>query len=91
MELLVRFAFMGFLGGLAYGLVRAERWRDLRRFVFYKRLLLGAIIGVLYNFLYSDWDFPNMVMSFVSGYAGVDFIEGLIGRLAQARRPRQGG
>lgn len=79
------FVMMGLLGGLAHALVEAKKWSDLKKFRFWKRIALGAVIGLVYNFLYSDWDFPNSVMSFVSGYAGASFIESLTTRLRQKK------
>jgi len=79
------FIAMGLLGGLAHALVEAKKWSDLKKFKFWKRLTLGAVVGVVYYFCYSDWDFPNSVMSFVSGYAGASFIENLTARLRQRK------
>lgn len=78
MELELHFIVMGLLGGLAYVLVWAKGWDDLKSFHAVRRLILGAVIGYVYNFLYSDWSFPNMVMSFVAGYMGTDFIEAIV-------------
>jgi len=78
---MLHFILMGFLGGLTYILVWAKKWGDLKKFTVFRRLLLGAIIGYVYSFLYSDWDFPNAVMSFVCGYMGTDFVEALVKRL----------
>jgi len=77
-ETLVYFTVMGLLGGFAYCLVWAESWDQLFSFQYSKRIILGAIIGFVYNFLYSSHSFPNFVMSFVAGYMGTDFIAALI-------------
>ena len=74
------FTFMGFLGGIAYVLIHAKKWRDLSRFQAFRRYVLGAITGFLYWNLYSTWSWPDIVMSFVTGYMGTSFIETLIER-----------
>lgn len=77
----VYFTVTGFLGGLAYCLVWAESWEQVKSFKYFRRIILGAVIGFLYNFLHSDYGFPNMVMSFVAGYMGTDFVAGIIDRM----------
>lgn len=77
----LNFVFMGFLGGLAYVLINSKKWKDLKEFKSFRRYLLGAITGFLYYNLYSSWNWPNIIMSFVTGYMGTTFIESLIERL----------
>ena len=72
------FIVMGTLGGVAHAFIDAEAWQDLGKFRAFKNVAVGAIIGVLYDFLHSDWGFPDSVMAFVSGYTGADFILGLV-------------
>jgi len=81
LETLGYFTVMGFLGGLAYCFIWAESWNDVKSFKYSKRMILGAIIGFLYNFLHSEYNYPNFVMSFVAGYMGTDAIVGLIEKL----------
>ena len=78
---LLYFSIMGFLGGVTYCLVSAKSWEELKTFHYSRRMILGAIIGFLYSFLHSDYNFPNFVMAFISGYAGTDFIQALIDKL----------
>jgi len=78
--LIPHFTFMGLLGGVAYVLIHAKRWRDLTKFQAARRYLLGAITGFLYWNLHSTWNWPNIVMAFVTGYMGTTFIETLIER-----------
>jgi len=73
----LRFAFMGFLGGIAYILV----WKILDKYEIARHTILGAIVGYVYHFMHAEHGYPNLVMAFVSGYFGVDFIEALIERL----------
>lgn len=80
------FMFMGFLGGASRGLIWSEKWSDIKKFKFCKYLLLGGISGFLYFFLYNNYNFPNFIMSFVSGYTGSDFIVGVSKRVGGLRR-----
>jgi len=80
---LLYFSAMGFLGGLAYVLLMSEKWEDLKKFKMIRRLIIGAIAGIVYFFLWSDYNFPNTIMSFISGYFGCDFIETLVSRFKQ--------
>ena len=80
-DIILRFILMALLGGLAYVLINAEKWEDLKSFNTVRHILISLIVGVVYYYLYSDWDFPNIVMSFVSGYMGPSFIQGLIKKL----------
>ena len=72
------FIVMGTLGGLAHTVIDAQGWGDLKKFSSFKTVIIGAIVGFLYNYLHSDYSFPNGVMSFVSGYSGVDFLTKLL-------------
>ncbi|MBA7716430.1 hypothetical protein ES703_125503 [subsurface metagenome] len=74
------FIVLGFAGGFVYVLMHANDWEGLTKFGAFKRFILGGIIGGLYYILYSEQDFPNMIMTFVSGYMGTDFIEKLVER-----------
>jgi len=75
------FAFMGLLGGLAHSLLISKSWREFRSFKSFKLIVIGVIVGVVYFFCWSEWNFPNLVMAFVSGYAGPSFIESLTLRI----------
>lgn len=83
---LLWFVFLGFLGGLAYVLMDvAEKWEDLIAFTAFKRYALGAIVGLIYFIGYSDRNFPNGVMCFISGYAATAFIQSLLNRLSMVQ------
>ena len=71
------FAFMGFLGGLTHALIVCKTFFEFRRYKGIKLITIGAIVGVVYYMCYSEWNFPNGVMAFISGYAGPSFIESL--------------
>ena len=80
------FVFLGLLGGLTYIVMESESWNDLITYNAFKRYLLGAIVGFLYNILHSEYSYPNSMMCFVSGYAGTTFIESLSQRYARSKK-----
>ena len=84
--MILNFAAMGFLGGLAYVLLWATEWKDLKTLESFRHIVIGAIVGYVYTHLHSDWGYPNAVMCFVAGYFGVDFIQGLVEKV----RKKQG-
>lgn len=69
---------IGMVGGIAHLLVDAKDWGDVVKFPSLKTAILGAIVGGLYYLIRQEWNFPDGVMTFISGYMGVDFILGLI-------------
>jgi len=75
---IIWFILLGILGGIANVIISAESWDDLKKFSAFKRTVIGAIVGFLYKFLYSDYGFPNFVMAFVAGYMGTDFLLAVI-------------
>lgn len=77
-EQIVLFILLGLAGGVAYVFMHSDDWIDLTKFGAFKRIVIGGIVGGLYFMLYSEHDFPNTMMSFVSGYMGTDFIERLV-------------
>ncbi len=77
-EQIIWFVLLGLIGGATYVLMHSDDWEDLTRFGAFKRVVIGGIVGGLYFFLYSEHNFPNMAMTFVSGYMGTDFIERLV-------------
>lgn len=68
--------FVGFatFGALLFVLVHIKCWKEIKEFRYIRHLLLGPFIGFLYYCLYSEYNFPNTVMSIVSGYMGTEFI-----------------
>ena len=69
---------LGMIGGAAHLLVDATCWGDCIKFPMLKKVALGAIVGGLYLIVRREWNFPDGVMTFITGYMGVDFILGLI-------------
>lgn len=75
---LLYFTVLGLIGGVTHVIVDAEKWEDLKHFSSFKKSVVGAVCGFIYSFLYSEYDFPNTVMTFIAGYAGTDFILGIV-------------
>ncbi len=74
----IYFVFIGLIGGVAHVIMEAKSWSDLKNFSAFKKSTLGAICGFIYYFLYSDYDFPNALMTFISGWWGTTFIMSII-------------
>ena len=77
-EQLIWFIFLGLLGGITSVLINSDNISDLKTFKAFKTYIIGGIVGFLYQFLYSDYSFPNSIMCFVAGYCGTDFIKKII-------------
>ena len=81
MQQTIWYVALGLLGGSTYVLVEvAKTWRDLTTFSAVKRYILGGIVGFLYQIGHSEYNWPNNLMCFVSGYAGVHFVQALVRR-----------
>jgi len=74
----VTFVGLGTVGGIANTLIWAESWADLKKFSTFKTTVLGSVAGLLYYFLHTEYNFPNFIMSLVSGYFGKDFVQGIM-------------
>jgi len=83
------FIFSGFLGGVLYILCWSKSVKELKEFNNLKRIVVGAIIGYIYFFLHSDYNFPNGIMALVAGYMGTDFIEALVERFVPLLKKSQ--
>ena len=83
MYIILFFVILGVIGGATHVIMKAEKWEDLKKFSSFKRTILGTIIGGIYYLLYSEYNFPNMVMAWVTGYMGTDFIQSIIDRLSK--------
>lgn len=82
---MIMFLVLGLLGGIANVLLWAESWSDLKRYDAFRRVIIGGIVGILYFFLYSEYNFPNCIMSFVAGYCGTDFIQAVVSKFRRER------
>ena len=77
---IVGFIISGMLGALLYLLCWTKSPRELLDYQNYRRLIIGAIVGYVYFFLHTRYDFPNSVMAVVAGYMGTDFVESFVER-----------
>jgi len=76
------FIFSGFLGGLLYILCWSKTPKELKDYNNLKRLAIAPIIGYIYFFLHSEYNFPNSIMAVIAGYMGTDFVESLVERFS---------
>lgn len=67
------FIFNGLVGGVLW---LFTHWVWTRKAIA-QHTIVSAIAGYLYWLLHSEYNFPNGVMSIVSGYFSVDFIKQL--------------
>jgi ABC-type spermidine/putrescine transport system permease subunit II len=74
-EQLINFIALGALGGLLRLLLHTDTLMEALTYANSKWVLVGAISGLSYYFLYSDYGFPNSFMAIVVGYTGADIIE----------------
>jgi flagellar biosynthesis protein FliR len=74
-EPLINFIVLGALGGLLRILMHTESLSEALTYANSKWVLVGAITGLAYYFLYLDYNFPNHLMALIAGYSGADFIE----------------
>lgn len=79
--LILQFTIMGMLGGITYVLFSAKKRDDLFSFEAFRRYGLGIIMGCLYHFLHSDWNFPNAATSFFYGLGATFIIENILDRI----------
>ena len=75
MEGMVTFVVLGAIGGLLRLLLHTETLIEALTYANTKWVVIGAISGLSYYFLYSDYGFPNSFMAIVVGYTGADIIE----------------
>lgn len=86
-EPILWFAILGLAGGLTHVFVESKVWQDLIKFESIRQMILGAISGGVYWFLYSEHSFPNTIMAWVVGYMGTDFIISLIQKYSTKELP----
>jgi flagellar biosynthesis protein FliR len=86
MELMLGFIILGALGGVLRVLIHTESLSEALMYSNAKWVLVGAITGLAYYFLYSDYNFPNHFMAIVVGYTGADVIEAGSRRLDKVLR-----
>ncbi len=86
MEQLINFVILGALGGALRVLIHTESLREAITYANSKWVIIGAISGLAYYFLYTDYSFPNSFMAIVVGYTGADFIVAAAARLNNVLR-----
>jgi hypothetical protein len=86
MDLLIHFIVLGALGGLLRVLIHTDSLKEALQYSNSRWVLVGAISGLAYYFLYSDYNFPNSFMALVTGYAGADIIEAGSRKLSRISR-----
>jgi uncharacterized membrane protein YeaQ/YmgE (transglycosylase-associated protein family) len=69
---------MGTLGSILYIFMWAKTSCDVKSFEAIRHIIVGTIIGFVYYYLHTDYNFPNGIMTLVAGYMGPDFVEALI-------------
>ena len=80
------FVFLGVIGAAACALRSSSSYKELGAFVNVQRVLMGAIMGFIYYFLWSDYDFPNTVMCILAGYTGTDVLDGIIEKYREKKK-----
>jgi len=75
------YVVMGVLGSILYILMWSKNLCDVKSFEALRHILIGGIVGFVYYYLHTDYNFPNGIMSLVAGYMGPDFVEALVERL----------
>lgn len=75
---IIYYTFLGSLGGLTMVIVNSNGWADLTTLVSCRRYVVGIICGFINYVLCTYYSFPNSIMTWVMGYMGNAFVEGLI-------------
>jgi hypothetical protein len=81
MDGVVAFTILGALGGVLHVLVHTSSLKEALQYNNSKWVLIGAISGLAYYFLHTDYSFPNHFMAIVVGYSGADFIVAAVARV----------
>jgi uncharacterized YccA/Bax inhibitor family protein len=89
MESMLVFTILGALGGVLHVLIHTSSLKEAIQYANLKWVLIGAISGLAYYYLHTDYGFPDHFMAIVVGYSGADFIPTLARRLTRA--PGGGG
>jgi hypothetical protein len=73
----LHFIIQGVIGAFLATLFWAKSWSDLKSFESLRHILVGAIAGYIYSILYSEYNFPNLIVCTVMGYFGKDALEAI--------------
>ncbi|MEM2447921.1 MAG: hypothetical protein QXT14_03085 [Candidatus Bathyarchaeia archaeon] len=74
----LHFILMGWLGAFLYVLIWAKSWQDLKKFESVRHMVVGLIVGYVYQILHSNYSWPDLFCSMIAGYFGSDFIQALV-------------
>jgi len=80
------FTFQGFLGAFVSVLFKSRNPQYMKSWKAVKRYITGAVVGYIFYFLHSEYNFPNAITCFVFGYAGEDIIKNLVEIILEKRR-----
>jgi ABC-type xylose transport system permease subunit len=75
MEQLIAFILLGALGGVLKILLHTESLSEALSYERSKCVIVGAISGLAYYFLHTDYNLPNSFMALIAGYSGANLID----------------
>jgi len=71
------FVINGLLGGLTCALLHAKSFNEVSSYMSIRAIVLGAIAGYIYYYMFTEWNLPNSVMAFIFGYSFKDMLDSL--------------
>ena len=71
------FTINGLLGGLTCALLHAKNFNEILTYTSIRAIVLGAIAGYLYLYMFTEWNLPNSAMAFIFGYSFKDMLDSL--------------
>ena len=74
---IIVFVINGLLGGLTCALLHAKSWEEVLTYTSIRAIVLGAIAGYIYYYMFTEWSLPNSVMAFIFGYSFKDMLDSL--------------
>jgi len=74
------FVLIGLLGGITHSFLLARNWSELRQLSFAKSVWAGAVAGLLFYLIHSQWTVPNGIVCFFAGWWGRMFLMSLAKR-----------
>ena len=74
---IIIFTINGLLGGLVCALLHAKSFNEILTYTSIRAIILGAIAGYIYYYMFTEWNFPNSIMAFIFGYSFKDMFESL--------------
>jgi len=74
---IIIFTINGLLGGLTCALLHAKSFNEILTYTSIRAIVLGAIAGYIYYYMFTEWNLPNSVMAFIFGYSFKDMLDSL--------------